>query len=76
MAFYKYAVVKLDPPESNSTGGIVVDMTHILDTGTRLTLAQHWATKVDEYKLIKISEENPVKVGWIYTDKTHQFVRP
>ena len=76
MAFYKYAVVKLDPPESNSTGGIVVDITHILDIHTRLTLAQHWETKVDEYKLIKISEENPVKVGWIYTDKTHQFVRP
>ena len=76
MAFYKYAVVKLDPPESNSTGGIVVDITHILDTGTRFELTQHWATKVDEYKLIKISKENPVKVGWIYTDKTHQFVRP
>ena len=28
------------------------------------------------FDLIKISEDSPVKVGWIYTDKTHQFVAP
>jgi hypothetical protein len=78
MAFKRYAVIKLDPPESLSTGGIVEDFVHILDGATRLDgqLTQHWATKIDEYKLIKISEDSPVKVGWIYTDKTHQFVAP
>lgn len=78
MAMVKYAIVKLDPPESLSTGGIVVETTHILDTDTRETagLIQHWVPKVNEYKMIQITEDNPVKVGWIYTDKTHQFVAP
>lgn len=78
MAFKRYAVIELDPPESLSTGGMVVDFVHILDTATRLDgqLTQHWATKVDEYKLVEIAEDSPVKVGWIYTDKTHQLIAP
>ena len=57
---------------------MVVETTHILDTDTRETagLTQHWVSKVTEYKMIQITEDNPVKVGWIYTDKTHQFVAP
>ena len=78
MAFKKYAVIKLDPPESNSTGGIVEDFVHILEGASRTDgqLTQHWATKVDEYKLIEVEEESEIKKGWIYTDKTHQFVAP
>jgi len=78
MAFKKYAVIELDPVESLSTGGMVVDTVYILDTATRLDgqLTQHWATKVDEYKLVQIEEDSEVKIGWIYTDKTHQFVAP
>tara|TARA_B100002019_G_C21208690_1_gene568169 strand:- start:366 stop:602 length:237 start_codon:yes stop_codon:yes gene_type:complete len=78
MAWLKYAIVELDPPESNSTGGMVIELTHMLDTDTRETapMSQHWLKKVDEYKMIQISEDSPVQVGWIYTDKTHQFVAP
>lgn len=78
MAWIRYAIVELDPPESNSTGGMVVEITHMLDTDTRATtsMTQHWIPKVNEYKMIKIEEDSPVKVGWIYTDKTHQFVAP
>ena len=39
-------------------------------------MSQHWVPKVNEYKMVQIEEDNPVKVGWIYTDKTHQFVAP
>tara|TARA_B100000902_G_C27062947_1_gene790059 strand:- start:437 stop:673 length:237 start_codon:yes stop_codon:yes gene_type:complete len=78
MAWLKYAIVELDPPESNSTGGMVVEITHMLDSDTRETapMPQHWLKKVDEYKMVQISEDSPVKVGWIYTDKTHQLIAP
>tara|TARA_Y100000389_G_scaffold11060_1_gene10268 strand:- start:231 stop:467 length:237 start_codon:yes stop_codon:yes gene_type:complete len=78
MAFKRYAVIELDPPESYSTGGMVIDFVHIKEGWTRLDgqLTQHWATKVDEYKLIEVEEDSEVKTGWIYTDKTHQFVAP
>lgn len=76
MAFKRYAVIELDPPESYSTGGMVVDFVHILEGASRTELTQHWATKVDEYKLIEVEEDGEVKIGWIYTDKTHQFVAP
>ena len=78
MAMKRYAVVKLDPPESNSTGGMVEDFVHILEGTSRTDghITQHWATKVDEYKLIEIEEVTDVKIGWIYTDKTHEFVAP
>ena len=78
MAFKRYAVVELDPPESYSTGGMVVDFVHILEGASRTDgqLTQHWANKVDEYKLIEVEEDSEVKTGWIYTDKTHQFVAP
>ena len=78
MAFKRYAVIKLDPPESNSTGGMVEDFVHILEGTSRTDghITQHWATKVDEYKLVEIEEETDIKIGWIYTDKTHQFIAP
>ena len=79
MAFIQYAVVKLDPPESKSNGGMVVDLVQILpesEGGSRLNCTQHWAKKVDEYKLIPISQNSNVRVGWIYTDKTNYFVAP
>lgn len=76
MAFKRYAVVKLDPPESLSTGGMVVDTVHFLDPSVRLISKQYWAKKVDEYKLVEIDDDSPVKAGWIYTDKTHQLIAP
>jgi|TARA_B100001094_G_scaffold166110_1_gene160779 hypothetical protein len=78
MAFNKYAVVKLDPVESNSTGGIVEELAYMIDGVARTDseMTQHWVNKYDEYKLVPIEEDDPVKVGWIYTDKTHEFVAP
>jgi hypothetical protein len=78
MAFNKFAVIKLDPPESYSTGGMVEELIYILDGVARKDspLTQHWVHKYDEYKLVPIEEDDPVKVGWIYTDKTHEFVAP
>jgi len=72
----RYAVVKLDPPESLSTGGMVVDTVHFFDPSVRLISKQYWAKRVDEYILIEIDHSSPVKSGWIYTDKTHQLIAP
>jgi DUF2075 family protein len=58
---------------------MVVDLVHILtesEGGSRLNCTQHWAKKVDEYKLIPISQNSNVRIGWIYTDKTNYFVAP
>ena len=68
------AVVQLDPPESYSTGGCVVEI-----------IAQAAATESDfnipteyvgnsNYKLITCDEN--CQIGWIYTDKTNQLVSP
>ena len=76
MAFKRYAVVKLDPPESLSTGGMVVDTIHYLDPSLRLKGKQYWAKKVNEYILVEIDHYSPVQSGWIYTDKTHQLIAP
>ena len=78
MAFNKYAVVKLDPVESNSTGGMVEELAYMIDGVSRTDseMTQHWINKYDEYKLVLIEDDDPVKAGWIYTDKTHEFVAP
>ena len=68
------AVIELDPPESNSTGGMVVEI-----------ISQAGATENDfnmptkyvgnsNYKLVSCDEN--CQVGWIYTDKTHQLISP
>ena len=75
--YNKKAVVKLDPPETNSTGGVVVE---ILSQAGRAksdwkvpTGKEHYFDN-SEYAVIECSDD--FKVGWIYTDKTHTLIAP
>lgn len=68
------AVVQLDPPESYSTGGVVVE---ILSQAGRTESNFKTPTKYvgnSNYKLVTCDEN--CQVGWIYTDKTHQLISP
>jgi len=68
------AVVQLDPPESYSTGGVVVE---ILSQAGRAESNFKTPTKYvgnSNYKLVTCDEN--CQVGWIYTDKTHQLISP
>ena len=80
MAQSKMALVKLDPPETYSTGGTVEriilkdDELETLATarGETYQYAQEQIDQPDVYKLIACGDT--VQVGWIYTDKTNLFV--
>ena len=68
------AVVQLDPPESYSTGGVV---TEIISQSGMSESDFRTPTKYvgnSNYKLVSCDEN--CKVGWIYTDKTHQLISP
>ena len=75
--YNKKAVVKLDPPETNSTGGMVVD---ILSQAGRASSdwkipegKEHYFDN-SEYAVVECNDE--CSVGWIYTDKTHTLIAP
>lgn len=73
---YLKALVKLDPADSLSTGGIVekvVTCDTVLDemhSGQYLYLDTIEAP--DGYIFVECPKET--QVGWIYTDRTHLFV--
>jgi len=76
MANRNFAVVQMDPVESNSTGGIVVALKDWPEnasdrTGTVFELQYEFGTQ-HTYKLIPCGDD--VKINWIYTDKTNIFV--
>lgn len=79
MAHKKVAIIRLDPPESLSTGGIVEDVLQFPESQTKENCSQHWANK-SNYIWVEIDDTpdnpTPIKSGWIYTDVTHEFVAP
>ena len=86
MAFKKFAVIKLDPPETHSNGGMVEKTIYFLEgtyningAGGKFSTSnekEDWNEKVTEYKLIPIEDDSPVTAGWIYTDKTNELIAP
>jgi len=68
------AVIQLDPPESNSTGGMVVE---IISQSGMSESDFNTPTKYvgnSNYKLVSCDEN--CQIGWIYTDRTHQLISP
>tara|TARA_Y200000002_G_scaffold36757_2_gene26963 strand:- start:159 stop:416 length:258 start_codon:yes stop_codon:yes gene_type:complete len=84
--FKKFAVIKLDPPETHSTGGMVEKTIYFLEGTYNINGAggkfstdnekEDWNDKVTEYKLVQIEDDSPVTTGWIYTDKTNELIAP
>jgi len=80
----RYAVVQMDPVESNSNGGIVVaikpawpaNTSDMIDPDTNeimsvFELSNEFGTD-HTFKLIPCGDD--VEVNWIYTDKTNIFI--
>lgn len=67
-----WVVIQLDDFETtHSTGGVVIDVQPVSET----MLRSQWPTeKLGSDKIIKECSDDDVKVGWIYTDKTHQII--
>ncbi len=79
MAKRMMALVKMDPAETKSTGGVVEEVivgdTELDDLAKeRGESSYDYSEKQDVsgYKLINCGDD--VKVGWIYADKTNVFV--
>ena len=79
MAKRMMALVKMDPAETNSTGGVVEEVivgdTELDDSATgRGESSYDYSEKQDVsgYQLINCGDD--VKVGWIYADKTNVFI--
>lgn len=78
MALRKFAIVKKDPPETNSTGGIVVKISNWPENASERVgsvydlSTQRFYNPSYKYELIPCGDD--VKEGWIYTDKTNIFV--
>jgi hypothetical protein len=66
------AVVKMDPPETYSTGGVVIMVRQDDENATYGPGGNTPYTIPKGCKIIPCNEN--VKTGWIYTDKTYLFV--
>ena len=69
----KVAIIKLDPTDTHSTGGIVEQVFIRIDNmleehGYRFPWRQYEGNSA--YKVITDASDD-VKIGWIYQDKTH-----
>ena len=72
--FIKKAVIKLDPPEAKSTGGMVVEIiTQAAATRSDFRTPEKYINNPN-YLLITCSDN--CEIGWIYTDKTNQLIAP
>ena len=75
----QYVLVKLDDTQkTGSTGGVVTKVTKYYDHPSGTSINERYVfveeeQKLKNYKLFIVDNEN-VKVGWIYQDKTHIFL--
>ena len=86
MAEYtRMAVVKLDPPESYSTGGIVVDIVQWWNKSEAIAngnqVPANYYDDAGPYKNpyegksgYKCVPSETAQVNWIYTDKTNELI--
>lgn len=77
MAKERYAIIKLDPPETNSTGGVVKGFCFkYTGEGEPHDPAMNENFGVESgHKLIRCEDLN-VKEGWIMQDKTNVLRDP
>ena len=72
--FIKKAVVKLDPPETKSTGGMVVEIiSQAAATVSDFSTPKKYVNN-SEYLLVRCDDN--CQIGWIYTDKTNYLKSP
>jgi len=81
----KYAVVELDSPETNSNGGVVIDIVNWWDASWGFpedtNVIKPYSNEDPKYvagkhKLIRIDNDSPVQKGWILGDKTQVLRDP